>query len=83
MEGIPQDVELMANELVRVCAKHHVALTAFAFRAGDKEAKQQPFVFHFGTIMDNYENIRKTNDMCIDLMERAQPERKILRKNDA
>jgi hypothetical protein len=79
--GIPEEVELMANELVRTCAKHRVALTAFAFREALGEAK--PFIFHFGTIDDKGENLRKTHDTLLDFLDRSGVERKTLYKNDA
>jgi hypothetical protein len=79
--SIPQEVELMANELVRTCHKHNVALTAFAFR--EQKGEEKPFIFHFGTITDTFSNIRKVNDMLVDFMEARTPERKTLYKNDA
>jgi hypothetical protein len=78
--GIPEDVELMANELTRVCAKHRVCLTAFAFRY----EPGTPFMFHFGTIEDTIENIRETNEKCVEALDlHPNPTRTVLRKNDA
>lgn len=79
--GIPQEVELMANELVRTCARHRVALTCFAFREGGNGFP--PFVFHFGTIADEMDKLRKTHEMLLEFLGRAGVERKILYKNDA
>ena len=81
--AIPEEVELMANELVRVCARYHVALTAFAFAAGSDDGSKKPFVFHFGTIGDRGNNLRRTHDMLLDFIERSGVEQKILYKNDA
>jgi hypothetical protein len=85
MKSIPSDVELMAHELVRVCAHHRVCLTAFAFSAGDGSEKNPPFVFHFGTIEDNIDTIRKTNELLTAFLKRAEGNtiKTILRKNDA
>ena len=60
--AIPEEVELMANELVRVCARYHVALTAFAFAAGSDDGSKKPFVFHFSTIGDRGDNLRRTHN---------------------
>jgi hypothetical protein len=81
MEGIPSEVEQIANMLVRVCAKHRVCLSAFAFRY----EPGTPFMFHFGTIEDNIDTIKKTNELLTDFLERAEGNtvKTILRKNDA
>jgi hypothetical protein len=80
MEGIPTEVEQIANMLVRTCAKHKICLTAFAFRY----EPGTPFMFHFGTIEDDLEIIQKTNDICVKaLSEHPNPTKIILRKNDA
>ena len=80
MEGIPSEVEQIANMLVRVCAKHRVCLSAFAFRY----EPGTPFMLHFGTIEDDLEVIQKTNDLCVrTLSEHPNPTKTILRKNDA
>jgi len=80
-KGIPAEVEFAANDLVRTCARQGVALTAFAFREAKDETK--PFIFHFGTISDSGENLRKTHDMLLDFLDRSGVERKTLYKNDA
>ena len=80
MEGIPEDVELIANHLVRVCAKYRVCLTAFAFRY----EPGTPFMFHFGTIEDNLDVIQATNERCLQVLGgHPNPVRTVLRKNDA
>ena len=78
MNNIPEEVELMVNELVRTCMKHNVALTGFAFDAGER-----PFVFHFGNIKDTGEALREVHETLLSYVDRPEAMRKTLYKNDA
>jgi len=75
---IPEEVELMVAELVRTCLKHQVALTGFAFDAGER-----PFVFHFGTIKDTGDDLRQVYNTLLEYANRPGATRKTLYKNDA
>jgi hypothetical protein len=80
-KGIPEEVQMMAEALVRTCAKHKVCLTGFLF-GGDTEA-HSAFVQHISTVTDTGEGLRNLHDMLLDFIERADVPRTILSKNDA
>jgi hypothetical protein len=77
---IPEEIELMVNELVRTRHANHVLLTGFAFVM---KGTPGDFIFHFGTIDDSYDNIQYLHDTLISALSRKNPEKTILRKNDA
>ena len=78
MNNIPEEVELMVNELVRTCGKHNVAVTGFVFDAG-----KAPFVLHFGNISDKGEDLHEVHETLLRYAGSPGAVRKTLYKNDA
>lgn len=79
--GIPEDIQLMVNELVRTCMKQKVCVTGFAFRLGSKE--EHPFVMQFGDVSQRGKDLSDLFEMLATFVEDANVPRTILRENDA
>lgn len=80
-KGCPEEVELLAEALLRTCARNNVCFTGFIYGAGtDTRAS---FVSHISTIKDRGQQLKNIHVMLLDFIERTQPEQTVLRKNDA
>ena len=65
VKGCPQEVELMANEFIRVCYRNHVLLTGFAF------SDDPLFIMKFGTVTDTGESLTKLHKTLCDYINKA------------